>query len=212
MLPAPGTEVGACGPQSPDGAEVMPRETFSRPSGFRVRCSAAPPSLPSKSFANPCRVLHEFPHRPAMGLSFLLRSPVAVAFPRELTGLLSRSRGTGLPLLLSNGLGSGLAALVAGAVLVFSRASSLCPSRSLRPEIRRRLRGRRVEDEAGVELVRTSLVCIAGDPILCRARASERAGYGEAAALIGCFAWLDVAGFWKPRADVYVAASGIVYM
>lgn len=98
-----------------------------------------------------------------MGLSFLLRPPVTVAFSRELTGLLSRSRGTGLPPLLSNGLGSGLAALVAGAVLVFSRASSLFPSRSLRPEIRRRLRGRRVDDEAGVELVRTSLVCIAGD-------------------------------------------------
>jgi hypothetical protein len=111
-----------------------------------------------------------------MGLSFLLRSPVTVAFPRELIGLLSRSRGTGLPLLLSNGLGSGLAALVAGAVLVFSRASPLCPSRSLRPEIRRRLRGRRVDDEAGVELVRTSLVCIAGDLYYAeRERVSGRA-------------------------------------
>lgn len=40
---------------------------------------------------------------------------------------------------------------------------SVSPSISLRPEIRRRLRGRREEDEAGVELVRTSLACIAGD-------------------------------------------------
>jgi hypothetical protein len=40
---------------------------------------------------------------------------------------------------------------------------SFSPSISLRPEIRRRLRGRREEDEAGVELVRTSLACIAGE-------------------------------------------------
>lgn len=39
----------------------------------------------------------------------------------------------------------------------------LSPSMSLRPEIRRRLRGRREDDEAGVELVRTSLACIAGE-------------------------------------------------
>lgn len=37
------------------------------------------------------------------------------------------------------------------------------PSMSLSPEIRRRLRGRREDDEAGVELVRTSLACIAGE-------------------------------------------------
>jgi hypothetical protein len=40
---------------------------------------------------------------------------------------------------------------------------SFSPSISLSPEIRRRLRGRREDDEAGVELVRTSLACIAGD-------------------------------------------------
>lgn len=40
---------------------------------------------------------------------------------------------------------------------------SFSPSISLSPEIRRRLRGRREDDEAGVELVRTSLACIAGE-------------------------------------------------
>ena len=37
------------------------------------------------------------------------------------------------------------------------------PSISPSPVIRRRLRGRREDDEAGVELVRTSLACIAGE-------------------------------------------------
>ena len=137
--------------------------TFILPIGLLVRCCVAELSLPSKSFANPCNVLHELPHSPAIGLSFPLRLPAPTpAFPRELTGLLSRSRGIGLPPLLPNG----LAALVAGAVRVLSSLLSLwlsSPSISLSPEIRRRLRGRSEEAEAGVELVRTSLACIAGE-------------------------------------------------
>ena len=160
ILPTPGAEVGACGPQSPGGTDELPLATFILPIGFLVRCCVAAPSFPSKSFAKPCSVLHELPHKPAIGLSFPRRLP-APAFPLELTGLLSRSRGIGLPPLLPNG----LAARVAGAVLVLSRPSLVLfsPSMSLRPEIRRRLRGRREDDEAGVELVRTSLACIAGE-------------------------------------------------
>lgn len=124
--------------------------------------------MPSRSFANPCNVLHEFPHSPAIGLSLpllVLPAPIPAAFtsPLELTGLLSLSLGIGLPPLLPNGLGSGLAALVVGAVLALSSASLLSPFTSLRPEMRRRLRGRREDADAGVELVRTSLACISGD-------------------------------------------------
>jgi hypothetical protein len=163
ILPTPGAEVGACGPHSPAGTDVPPFATLSFPIGLLVRCCAvvvAAPSFPSKSFAKPCNVLHEFPHKPAIGLSFPRRLP-APALPRELTGLLSRSRGIGLPPLLPKG----LAARVAGAVLVLKNPLSLLfpPSISLSPEISRRFRGRREEEEAGVELVRTSLACIAGD-------------------------------------------------
>lgn len=163
MLPAPGTEVGACGPQSAGGADVLPRMTFNRPIGLRVRCCVAFPSLPNKSLAKPCNVFHELPHKPAIGLSFPLRVPAALALPRELSGLLNRSRGIGLTPRLPKGLGSGLAALVVGAVLVLSSVSLLSPSISLSPEISRRLRGRSEDEDAGVELVRTSLPCIAGD-------------------------------------------------
>lgn len=93
----------------------------------------------------------------------------------------------GLPPRLSNGLGSGLAARLVGAVLGFSNWLSSLPSpTSLRPEISRRLRGRREDEEAGVELVRTSLACIAGD--------TDYASAAEAAALI---AWLP----WVAEAD-----------
>ena len=139
---------------------------FILPIGLLVRCCCVvvpAPSFPSRSFAKPCNVLHELPHSPAIGLSFPLRLPAPTpAVPLELSGLLSRSRGIGLPPLLPNG----LAALVSGAVLVLSSLLSFwlsAPSISLRPEIRRRLRGRSEEAEAGVELVRTSLACIAGN-------------------------------------------------
>jgi len=170
--------------------------TFILPIGLLARCCCCvvvvpAPSFPSKSFANPCNVLHELPHSPAIGLSFPLRLPAPTpAFPRELTGLLSRSRGIGLPPLLPNG----LAALVAGAVRVLSSLLSLwlsSPSISLSPEIRRRLRGRSEEAEAGVELVRTSLACIAGEYGYCYAGmgAGMRAVMAQAgdgrAALIG---------------------------
>lgn len=69
-----------------------------------------------------------------------------------------------------------------GAVLGFSSwlSSSLSPT-SLKPEINRRLRGRREDEEAGVELVRTSLACIVGD--------TDYASAVEAAALIAWFPW-----------------------
>lgn len=145
------------------------RETLKRPIGLRVRGGLlfALPSLPSKSFANPCSVLHELPHKPAIGLSFPLRFPEAPVawFPLELSGLLSLSRGIGLPPRLSKGLGSGLAALLVGPLLVTLSSVSLLssPSMSLNPEISLRLRGRREDEDAGVELVRTSLGCIAGN-------------------------------------------------
>lgn len=162
MLPTPGAEVGACGPQSPG----PPRDGSSRPSGLRVRCCEVGPSFPSRSLAIPCSVLHELPQRLATGL--WLRAPwlPVLVVSLELTVLLKRSRGIGLPPRLPKGLGSGLAALVVGAVLLgFSSALSLLlsPPTSLNPEINRRLRGRNEDDDAGVELVRTSLACIAGD-------------------------------------------------
>lgn len=150
-----------------------------RLTGLRVLCCIAGPSFPSKSFAKPCNVFHELPQRFAIGLSFLLPW-----LPLELVGLLNLSRGIGLPPRLSNGLGSGLAALLVGAVLGFSSwllSSSLSPT-SLKPEINRRLRGRREDEVAGVELVRTSLACIAGD--------TDYASTVEAAALIAWFLWV----------------------
>lgn len=76
-------------------------------------------------------------------------------------------------------------------MLGFSSALPLLLSsspRSLNPEISRRLRGRKEEDDAGVELVRTSLACIAGDLDY-----AVEAGDGESAALI-CFGSKDVVG------------------
>lgn len=162
MLPTPGFDVG---PQSPGGTDLLLRDTCNRPIGRRVLCWLPAPSFPSSSFANPCSVLQELPQRLATGLSLPLAfcDPV-VASARELTGLLNRSRGIGLDPRLSKGLGRGLAALVPGAVFGLSKPlSSLLSPTSLSPDISLRLRGRKEADEAGVELVRTSLACIAGD-------------------------------------------------
>ena len=67
-----------------------------------------------------------------------------------------------------------------GAVRVLSNGSLLSPSISLNPEISRRLRGLRDDEDAGVELVRTSLACIAGDFSTTRwEQASEQQKAGE---------------------------------
>jgi hypothetical protein len=84
------------------------------------------------------------------------------------------------------------------------------PSISLSPEIRRRLRGRSEEAEAGVELVRTSLACIAGEYGYCYAGmgAGMRAVMAQAgdgrAALIGLVLVCSIESGMDQRGVVYV--------
>lgn len=111
--------------------------------------------------------------------------PAAPAdLPFELPGLLNRSLGIGLPVLLAQGLGNGLAVRVAPAELEVATSSS--PS-SLKPDMSLLCRGRSVEADAGVELVRPLLLaplCIAGSPHT-QCNTKEPAGWIVVASLTG---------------------------
>lgn len=169
------------GPHSLGGALVLERGVACNLlRGRRVLglpCGSCASPL-NRSVARPCNVVHELPHRlERLGLVspaprpltpvprfFVLglQVPVPAGLPFELPGLLNRSLGIGLPVLLVQGLGSGLAARVPPAELEGATSSS--PS-SLSPDMSLRCRGRRFEDVPGVELVRPLLLlaplCIA---------------------------------------------------
>lgn len=132
-------------------------------------------SLPKKSEASPCRVFHEFPHIPAKVLGDSLRArgcpPSCALLDHDPTlGLCRRwldplrcgcGAGIGEADLLSKGEGKGEAIRFGG----FRSSSKAVSSPSLRPEIRRFARGRRLAEElaaAGVELDWTLLTFIAG--------------------------------------------------
>lgn len=149
----------------------------------------------SKSEATPCSALQELPQRPASELgdslpAFLCLlpdsfpgdlSPLLLCTPWLEVGLGRCEAGMGETARLPNGDGTGEAMRLNGAFA----GSRLASSPSSSPEIRRGARGRREEEAAGVELVRTLLAFIAGQAAASRGMHVECRGLRECSARRG---------------------------